>query len=186
MIDKQLQLSVDLTLNKAQSIFVKKARDYGTSWRDMRVISLADQLYIKAKRIGEISKVKQKVTGEGNDIESEFLGIINYSIVGVIQNRLNDPIPGEPKMSADEAISNYISVVEKFYNYSASQHIYLIDKILGYSTIKFSEKLQQKCKRIESLYRIKDRDNKVVIFGAFMEILFWSLIGHCAYETTQK
>lgn len=151
------------------------------------MVSLADQLFIKAKRIGEISTGIQKVTGSGNDIHSEFIGLINYSVIGIIQNRFEDLKPGEKEMPAEEAIDNYLDISNKFYNYFKGQHAYLADKIQGYSTKKFSEKLQTKCQRIKSISRIEDEEaRKVVLFGAFMEILFWSTIGHTAYQATQR
>ncbi len=187
MIDKQLELGVCLILNQAQSLFQKKTQDYGTiSWRILRMISLADQLFIKAKRIGEISTGIQKVTGPGNDIESEFIGLINYAVIGMIQNRFEELQPGEKPMPAEEAISNYSDIADKFYSYFKNQHAYLADKIQGYSTKKFSEKLQIKCQRIKYISKIKNEGaRKIVLFGAFMEILFWSTVGHVAYKSTQ-
>lgn len=75
-------------VNKARSLFLKKQKDYGTSWRILRVSSLADQLYIKAKRIRSIEeKNTQKVT---DNIDDEFTGIINYSVLALIQIELRD------------------------------------------------------------------------------------------------
>lgn len=66
-----------------REIFLKKTSDYGTSWRVYRSISIADQIYIKAKRIRSIQEKKlQKV---GDDIKSEFQGILNYAVIGLIQ-----------------------------------------------------------------------------------------------------
>ncbi len=184
MIDKQLQLSVDLTLNKAENIFCKKAQDYGTAWREMRIISLADQLYIKAKRIATISNGIQKVTGEDNNIENEFLGIINYAIMGLIQNDLKDPVPGEPKMSADEAIGHYIRIVDNFEDYLQTQNPYYLEKIEELDIEHMAELLKQKIQRLKNFYISKKDGNKMLIYGALMEILTWSAIGHGRYKAT--
>ena len=70
-------------INSAKTIFLKKTKDYGTSWRVYRTISVADQLYIKAKRILTIQKKGlQKIE---DDVISEFMGILNYAIIGLIQ-----------------------------------------------------------------------------------------------------
>ncbi|MGR9777621.1 DUF1599 domain-containing protein, partial [Escherichia coli] len=62
---------------------MKKTRDYGTAWRVLRTISVVDQIFIKALRIRTIQDIKtQKV---GDDIASEFKGILNYAIIGLIQ-----------------------------------------------------------------------------------------------------
>lgn len=71
-----------------RDVFLKKTRDYGTSWRVYRIISVADQIYIKAKRIRTIQeKGTQKI---GDDIISEFKGILNYGIIGLIQLDIHD------------------------------------------------------------------------------------------------
>ena len=72
----------------SKEIFLQKAKDYGTSWRVYRTISVADQIYIKAKRIRTIQeKGQQKIS---DDIISEFRGILNYGIIGLIQLDITD------------------------------------------------------------------------------------------------
>jgi len=73
----------DTAIQSCQQIFLQKTKDYGTSWRVYRTISVVDQIYIKAKRIRTIQqKGTQKI---GDDIRSEFKGILNYAIIGLIQ-----------------------------------------------------------------------------------------------------
>lgn len=69
-----------------RNIFLKKTIDYGTSWRILRPISIADQLYIKAKRIRTIQEAG--VQQVADDIADEFRGIINYAVIGLIQLQL--------------------------------------------------------------------------------------------------
>jgi hypothetical protein len=71
------------TVKACKDIFLKKTLDYGTSWRVLRVISILDQLYIKAKRIRTIQEKGAQRVGE--DIQSEFQAIVNYGIIGLIQ-----------------------------------------------------------------------------------------------------
>jgi hypothetical protein len=74
-------------IRSCKDIFLKKTRDYGTSWRVLRLISVVDQVFIKAQRIRTIQeKREQKVK---DDIASEFKGIVNYGVVGLIQLELN-------------------------------------------------------------------------------------------------
>ena len=81
-------LQYDHAVNKCREIFLKKTRDYGTSWRVYRTISIADQIYIKAKRIRNIQeKGIQKID---DDVEAEFIGIVNYAVIGLIQLDIND------------------------------------------------------------------------------------------------
>lgn len=69
-----------------REIFLHKTKDYGTSWRVYRIISVADQIYIKAMRIRTIQEKKQQRIGD--DIISEFKGILNYAVIGLIQLKL--------------------------------------------------------------------------------------------------
>jgi hypothetical protein len=78
----------DKIINESRSIFLKKTADYGTSWRVYRTISIADQIYIKAKRIRTIQELKEQKINDG--IKSEFQGILNYAIIGLMQLDIND------------------------------------------------------------------------------------------------
>lgn len=80
-------------INSCKEVFEKKTRDYGTSWRILRMPSITDQIFIKAQRIRSIQeKGSQKIE---EDIRSEFLGIINYCIIALVQLELKD----NPNMS---------------------------------------------------------------------------------------
>jgi hypothetical protein len=72
----------------AKDIFIKKTRDYGTSWRVLRQISVVDQIYIKARRIRNLQEGSLQLVAD--DIPSEFKGIINYAIIGMIQLTIQD------------------------------------------------------------------------------------------------
>ncbi len=78
----------DEVIGPCRATFLKKTKDYGTSWRVFRPISVADQIYIKAQRIKNIQELKaQKIE---DDINAEFEGIINYAVIGLIQLDLNN------------------------------------------------------------------------------------------------
>ena len=73
----------DEAIQSCRDIFLQKTKDYGTSWRVLRIISVTDQVFIKAQRIRTLQeKQAQKV---GDDIPSELKGIVNYGIIGLIQ-----------------------------------------------------------------------------------------------------
>lgn len=70
-------------VTRCKNLYLKKGKDYGTSWRVLRTISIVDQIYIKAWRIRNIQETgTQKIV---DDIESEFIGIVNYGIIALIQ-----------------------------------------------------------------------------------------------------
>ena len=71
------------TISECRQLFEKKLHDYGASWRILRPESLTDQLFIKAKRIRSLEIKKESLVGEG--IRPEFIALINYGIVGLIQ-----------------------------------------------------------------------------------------------------
>src|SRR5689334_19776148 len=92
----------DDAIHFCKDIFIKKTRDYGTSWRVLRTISVADQIYIKAKRIRTIQENRaQKI---GDDIRSEFCGILNYGVIGLIQLKLNSDEVEDLDVSRVEAL----------------------------------------------------------------------------------
>jgi hypothetical protein len=78
----------DAVVQECRNTFIKKTNDYGTSWRVYRTISIADQIYIKAKRIRTIQEKKDQKIGDG--IQSEFEGIFNYAVIGLIQLHLGN------------------------------------------------------------------------------------------------
>ncbi len=76
----------DLIAARCRDIFQKKMKDYGPSWRTMRPISIVNQLFIKAKRIRELETTGVNLVGEST--EGEFMAIVNYSVMGLIQEEL--------------------------------------------------------------------------------------------------
>jgi hypothetical protein len=84
---------------RCKDLYLKKAIDYGTSWRVLRSISIVDQIYIKACRIRQIQESGlQKI---GDTIESEFVGIVNYGIIALIQSAI--PADAPTDLNGDEA-----------------------------------------------------------------------------------
>ena len=75
----------DTIIRQCRDIFQKKNIDYGTSWRIMRTSSITDQIFIKAQRIRSIEqKGTQKIQ---ENVVNEYAGIINYCIIGLIQDK---------------------------------------------------------------------------------------------------
>ena len=99
----------DSALALCRDIFSKKLHDYGASWRIMRPRSITDQLYIKAKRIRTLEECGESLVGD--DILGEFMAIINYGIVGLIQ--LESGYADHSDISPDKAMTYYDSHVAK-------------------------------------------------------------------------
>lgn len=90
-------------ITNCRDIFVKKLKDYGASWRILRPTSVTDQILIKVKRIRSLEQKKTSLVGEG--IVPEYIGIVNYGIIGLIQLRC--AVSDQVDMDADTAIALY-------------------------------------------------------------------------------
>lgn len=88
----------DHVITSCKDIFLNKAKDYGTAWRVLRTISIVDQIFIKAQRIRTIQQKKEQKIADG--IAGEFMGILNYAVIGLLQLEL--PENSKEEMSIDE------------------------------------------------------------------------------------
>ncbi|MFH1320832.1 MAG: DUF1599 domain-containing protein [Bacteroidota bacterium] len=100
----------DLVVNKSKEIFTKKLQDYGTAWRILQTSSITDQIFIKAQRIRSIEQKGIKKVDEG--IKPEFMGIVNYAVIALIQLelgelKLTENPPGQLNLPSEEAIALY-------------------------------------------------------------------------------
>ncbi|MXV38437.1 DUF1599 domain-containing protein [Flavobacteriaceae bacterium Ap0902] len=101
-MEKTLQ-QYDAVTNECADLFNNKLKDYGTSWRIMRLPSLTDQIYIKANRIRSLQENEVQKVAEGE--RSEFIGIINYAAIALIQLDLG--VTNCADLSIEEAIKLY-------------------------------------------------------------------------------
>lgn len=90
---KNTSVEYDLVIAHCKSLFMKKTRDYGTAWRILRPSSITDQIFIKAQRIRTLEE--KKVSKVGDDITGEYIGIINYCIIAMMQLENTDETPLE-------------------------------------------------------------------------------------------
>lgn len=113
----QTELQYRNIIAQCKSLFLKKNQDYGTSWRIMRLPSITDQIWIKAARIRNIQETgTQKVE---DTIASEFLGIINYCIIALIQARLE---------GKETSIDLKINELAELYDESVSKNLDLLSQ----------------------------------------------------------
>ena len=102
----------DEVIKICRELFQDKMKDYGSAWRILRLPSLTDQIYIKAQRIRSLQKNGVRKVDEGE--KSEFIGIINYSIMALIQ--LEKGIAEQPDMETQEAVElfdKHVSVTKQ-------------------------------------------------------------------------
>lgn len=93
----------DAVVDQCRSLFIKKMSDYGSAWRILRLPSLTDQIFIKAQRIRQLQENAVRKVDEGE--KSEFIGIINYSIMALIQLELG--IVENPDLNTEQATELY-------------------------------------------------------------------------------
>ena len=97
----------DAIIEKCRDLFLKKMKDYGCAWRILRLPSLTDQIFIKAQRIRGLQEYAERKVDEGE--VPEFIGIINYSIMALIQ--LEKGVVEQPDLGEEEATQLYDKMV---------------------------------------------------------------------------
>ncbi len=101
----------DAVIEHCKNIFIKKTIDYGTAWRVLRTISVVDQIFIKALRIRNIQNLQQQKIDD--DVQSEFAGIINYALIGLIQFQINNAIVEDLSVKAASKLYDAAVVATK-------------------------------------------------------------------------
>lgn len=98
---KETSKAYDQVIGQCRTLFGRKMKDYGAAWRILRLPSLTDQIFIKAQRIRSLQEKQVQKVAEGQ--ESEFIGIINYSIMALIQ--LEKGVVENPDLDAEAALA---------------------------------------------------------------------------------
>ena len=105
---QQTSQQYDDIIQECRELFIKKTKDYGTAWRILRLPSLTDQIFIKAQRIRSLQQNSTRKVDEGEI--PEFMGIINYSIMALVQ--LQKGVSDQPDMNEKEALDLYNIQIE--------------------------------------------------------------------------
>jgi hypothetical protein len=108
---KKTSEQFDKVIEKARDIFIKKMNDYGSAWRVLRLPSFTDQMYIKASRIRQLQENNERKVNE--DEIPEFLGLINYAVMALIQ--LDKGVSEKPDLKLDKAIKLYDEKVVEYH-----------------------------------------------------------------------
>jgi hypothetical protein len=111
----------DAVIKVCKNLFIKKTTDYGTAWRILRPSSITNQIFIKAQRIRTLEE--KKVSKVGEDIIGEYIGIINYSVIAMMQLELPNNAPQELN-PADVAINFDQKILETKELMFAKNHDY--------------------------------------------------------------
>ena len=111
MPKKDTKAQFHAVLAQCRKLCVDKMKDYGPAWRILRTPSITDQIFIKVTRIRTLQMTAEQLVDEG--IEPEFIGIVNYAAMGIIQLQLG--VVDQPDLSADEATTLYDKVTTEAY-----------------------------------------------------------------------
>lgn len=163
----------DEAIKVCKDLFMKKMKDYGSSWRILRPSSLTDQIFIKAQRIRTIEdKGTQKIE---DDIKGEFIGILNYSIISLIQLELNNYEKLE--LSLEDAEKHYT----KHANYAkelmeAKNH----DYGEAWRDMRVSSFTDMLLVRIMRIKQIEDNKGKTSVSEG-IESNYYDMINYCVF-----
>lgn len=106
---KDTSAQYDAVIKECRGLFMKKMKDYGCAWRILRLPSLTDQIFIKAQRIRGLQENEVRKVDEGE--VPEFIGIINYSVMALIQ--LEKGVAAQPDLSVEEVEGFYDRIIAR-------------------------------------------------------------------------
>jgi len=143
-------------ISKSRLLFEKKMKDYGSAWRILRMSSLTDQIFIKAQRIRSIQKNIDQKIDEG--INSEFIGIVNYSIMALIQ--IEKGIVEQPDINISEALKLYDEKIKRTYDLMLKKNYDYGEAWREMRVSSLTDLILQKLLRVK---QIEDNKGKTII-----------------------
>ena len=142
-------------ISKSREIFIHKNADYGSSWRVLRIISLVDQINIKAQRIRNLqNNIDNKID---EDQTAEFYGIINYSIMALIQ--IEKGIVDEPDLDKDEIIKLYDKNVNESFELMLNKNHDYGEAWREMEVVSLTDLIIQKIYRMKSILKNDEKTN---------------------------
>lgn len=159
---------------ECRDLFAKKLHDYGASWRILRPSSLTDQLFIKAKRIRSLEIKKESLVGEG--IRPEFVALINYGIVGLIQTEKG--FADTVDISVEEALQLYDRYAHEALELMKRKNHDYDEAWRSMRVSSYTDFILTKLQRIKE---IEDLDGKTLVSegveGNYMDIINYAVFG---------
>ena len=163
-----------------RSLFEKKTRDYGTSWRIMRLPSFTDQIFIKANRIRSIQESGENRVGD--DIRGEFVAMVNYAVMALIQQQLGPD--DEQELPVDKALTLYDTQVTRTLDLMLNKNH---DYGEAWRDMRISSMVDLILMKIRRIKQIEDNNGLTIVSegveGSYMDILNYSLF--CLVRLTE-
>ena len=172
---------IEIESAKCRTLFEKKTRDYGTSWRVMRLPSLTDQIFIKANRIRSVQESGENRVGD--DLRGEFVAMVNYAVMALIQQGLTENDCME--LPLDEALALYDKhlgrtitlMMDKNHDYGEAWRQMRISSMVDLILMKLLR-----------IKQIEDNNGKTEVSegveGGYMDIINYSLF--CLVRMTEE
>ncbi len=161
----------EIEIKRCREIYEKKTRDYGTSWRILRLPSLTDQIFIKANRIRSIEE-----TGEnkiGDDVRGEYIAMVNYAVMALIQLHAPADLPTE--LPIETALEQYDKHLRRTVNLMLDKNHDYGEAWRQMRVSSMTDLILMKLKRIK---QIEDNDGQTLISegveGGYMDIINYS------------
>lgn len=164
-------------------LFEKKTRDYGTSWRIMRLPSLTDQIFIKANRIRSIQESGENHVGD--DIRDEFVAMVNYAVMALIQNSESGEQQDKLELPLDEAMRLYdLHIGRTIELMMAKNH----DYGEAWRQMRVSSMVDLILMKLRRIKQIEDNNGRTLVSegveGGYMDIINYSLF--CLVRMTEN
>ena len=174
-VEKNTRGEMEREVAECRALFEKKTRDYGTSWRIMRLPSLTDQIFIKANRIRSVQESGENRVGDG--LRGEFVAMVNYAVMALILNE-------QLRMKSDELAEAEPEKVTELYDVQTKRVLDLMmDKNHDYGEawrqMRISSMVDLILMKLLRIKQIEDNDGKTLVSegveGGYMDIINYSL-----------
>lgn len=162
-----------------RTLFEKKTRDYGTSWRVLRLPSLTDQIFIKANRIRSIQESGENRVGD--DIRGEFVAMVNYAVMALIQAEVES---GKLKVESEDPMELPLEEAMRLYDKHLNATLELMlaknhDYGEAWRQMRVSSMVDLILMKLRRIKQIEDNDGKTLVSegveGGYMDIVNYSL-----------
>lgn len=170
--DTRAEMEVEVAV--CRSLFEKKTRDYGTSWRILRLPSLTDQIFIKANRIRSVQESGENRVGDG--VRGEFVAMVNYAVMGLILNDERGTKIDDLELPLEKAMALYDRQMKRVLDL-------MMDKNHDYGEawrqMRISSMVDLILMKLLRIKQIEDNDGKTLVSegveGGYMDIINYSL-----------
>lgn len=158
---------------QCRDIFDKKMKDYGVAWRILRTPSLTDQIFIKANRIRSLQTKAERLVNEG--VESEFVGIINYSAMAIIQLRLG--VSEHPDLMPERASELHNQAIQEAFDLmSRKNHDY--DE--AWRSMRVSSMTDLILMKLLRIKQIEDNDGNTIVSEG-LDANYYDIINYAVF-----